>query len=277
MLDRLARSSGILVGGEITINRVRPPLRRWRRAILLRVTLVLLTPIGLDAGCWERVPLPAVATVKHVFPGFGGRPRALQQPTMASLADEVAASYEGPLALAGVSLGGMVAQHVALRHPARVRSLLVACTGASADPATMAARAANAEANGMTGVLGETLERWFTPAALALHPEHPGVAYARRTLLALQPACFADGWRAIGGHDALARLGAIAVPTTCLAGSADGASPVSRTREISERVPGARLVVLDGPHMMHLERPEEFGAALSEHLSWAEERERAPA
>jgi 3-oxoadipate enol-lactonase len=235
------------------------------------VTLVLLTPIGLDAGCWERVPLPAVATVKHAFPGFGGRPRAEQPPTMASLADEIAASYDGPLDLAGVSLGGMVAQHLTVRHPQRVRSLLVACTGASADPATMEQRAARVLADGMAGVLEETLTRWFTPPALATRPEHPGVAYARRTLLALEPACFADGWLAIGGHDIVARLGEIAVPTSCLAGSADTASPVSRTRELSERVPGARFAVLDGPHMMHLERPVEFATALSEHLRWAGE------
>jgi 3-oxoadipate enol-lactonase len=236
------------------------------------VTLVLLTPIGLDAGCWERVPLPEVATVTHTFPGFGGRPRAPQPPTMASLADEIAASYEGPLALAGVSLGGMVAQHLAVRHPQRVQSLLVACTGASAEAATMEQRAERALADGMPGVLEETLARWFTPAALAMDPEHPGVAYARRALLALEPACFADGWRAIAGHDIVARLGEIAVPTSCIAGSADAASPVSRTRELSERVPGARFVVLDGPHMMHLERPLEFAAALSEHLLWAGER-----
>jgi len=235
------------------------------------VTLVLLTPIGLDAGCWERVPLPGVATVKHTFPGFGGRPRAPEPPTMTSLADEIAASYEGPLALAGVSLGGMVAQHVAVRHPQRVQSLLVACTGASADPATMEQRAARVLADGMAGVLEETLARWFTPAAVAVRPEPPGVAYARRTLLALEPACFADGWLAIAGHDIVARLGEIAVPTSALAGSADAASPVSRTQQISERVPGARFVVLDGPHMLHLERPVEFAAALSEHLRWAGE------
>jgi 3-oxoadipate enol-lactonase len=233
------------------------------------MTLVLMTPIGLDADCWERVPLPDVQTAKHVFPGFGGRPRAAQQPTMATLADAVAASYDGPVDLVGVSLGGMVAQHVTIRHPGRVRSLMVACTGASADPATMAGRAADAEALGMAGVLDVTLRRWFTPALLALDPEDAGVTYARRTLLALDPLCFADGWRAIGGHDVVARLGEIAVPTTALAGTADSASTVERTRVISDNVPGARLVVLDGPHMMHLEHPFEFGAALEEHLRWA--------
>jgi pimeloyl-ACP methyl ester carboxylesterase len=234
------------------------------------VTLVLLTPIGLDAGCWERMPLPAGNVAKHNFPGFGGRERASEPPTMASLADEVAATYEPPLDIVGVSLGGMVAQHLTLRHGDRVRSLMVCCTGAKSDPATMEGRAQAAERDGMEGVLQETLERWFTPGFLARTPEDWGVGYARATLLALDPACFADGWRAIGGHDALERLGEIAVPTTALAGSADAASAVSRTREIAERVPGARFVSLDGPHMMQLEHPLELGAAIAEHLSWVE-------
>jgi pimeloyl-ACP methyl ester carboxylesterase len=163
----------------------------------------------------------------------------------------------------------MVAQHLTLRHPERVRSLMVACTGAAADPAVMARRAADAEALGMAGVLDVTLARWFTPAFRAREPEPAGVAYARRTLLALDPGCFADGWRAIAGHDAVARLGEIGAPTTALAGSADAASSVARTQVIADNVRGARLVVLDGPHMMHLECPAQFGEAVAEHLRWA--------
>jgi 3-oxoadipate enol-lactonase len=232
------------------------------------VPLVLLTPIGLDAECWDRVDLPG-PTCKHVWPGFGRRPRAARQPTMESLADEVAAAYEGPLDVVGVSMGGMVAQHLAARHPDRVRSLLIACTGASVDRQMMLGRAEAAERDGMEGVLQTTLERWFTPAALAARPEHPGVAYATRTLLALAPASFADGWRAIAGHDARGRLGEIQAPTTCLAGSEDAASPVARTQEVADGISNSRFVVLPGPHMMHLERPVEFGAAVREHLRWA--------
>lgn len=234
------------------------------------MTLVLLTPIGLDAGCWAWTDLPPASTFKHEFPGFGRRRRAAEPPSMATLADEVAASYAGEVDVVGMSLGGMVAQHVAVRHPDRVRSVVVGCTGAAADPGVMAERAAAVEAGGMASVLGSTLERWFTPATLAMRPEHPGVAYARRTLLALELGCFADGWRAIAGHDVRAQLPEIRVPVTCIAGSADAASSVARTQEIAERVPNSRFVVLDGPHMMHLERPVEFSAAVRDHLRWVE-------
>ena len=60
---------------------------------------------------------------------------------MASLADEVADAYDPPLHLIGVSMGGMVALNVAVRHPDRVGSVLVACTGAAVDPDVMRERA----------------------------------------------------------------------------------------------------------------------------------------
>jgi pimeloyl-ACP methyl ester carboxylesterase len=232
------------------------------------VTLVLLTPIGLDAGAWDAVDLPAGA-IRHEWPGFGARPRAGRQPDMAALADEVADTYGGVLDLAGCSMGGMVGQHVAIRHPRRVRSLLMACTGAAADPVAMGERAAAAEDGGMRGVLATTLERWFTPQALAQRPEHPGVTYARAALLALDPASFADGWRAIATHDARPRLGEILARTTCVAGDADASASVARVREVADGIPGARIRVVAGPHMLPLEQPGTFGEVLRTHLEWA--------
>lgn len=233
-------------------------------------TLVLLTPIGLDASCWNGLDLPELSIARPEHPGHGSRPRAGAPFDLDDLADEVAAGHPGPLHVAGVSLGGMVAQHLAIRHPERVRSLLCACTGASGDPATARRRAADVEAGGMAAVLDATLRRWFTPEALEAGPEHPGVAYARRTLLGLDPGAFADAWRAIATHDARDRLAAIEAPTTCLAGTEDRAAPPARMRELADGIPRGRLVVADGPHMLHLERPEAFAAALAEHLRGVE-------
>jgi pimeloyl-ACP methyl ester carboxylesterase len=233
------------------------------------MALVLLTPIGLDADCWSAMQLPREDVVMHEFPGYGSRPRAPRPLDIAALADDLAERVAGELDLVGVSLGGMVAQHVALRHGPRVRSLLLACTGAAADPETMRERALAAERDGMHGVLEVTLERWFTSQALSERPEHPGIAYARRTLLALEAGAFADGWRAIAGHDTRSRLAQVEAPSTCLAGLADAASPLARLEGLAAGLPNSRLVTLDGPHMLHLERPVEFSTAVAEHLAWA--------
>jgi 3-oxoadipate enol-lactonase len=233
------------------------------------MTLVLLHPVGLDSGCWDLAAsqLPADA-VRHELPGFGARPRRTPVATVQDLADDVAESCPGMLDVVGVSFGGMVGQHLAVRHPDRVRSLLVACTGASTNAEAMLGRAAAVEHGGMEGVLQSTLDRWFTAAALAARPEHPGVAYARRTLAALDPAAFADGWRTIAGHDALDGLRGVTARVTALAGAHDVSAPVERVRQVADLVPGARLIVLDAPHMVHLERPQEFAAAVREHLDW---------
>jgi 3-oxoadipate enol-lactonase len=230
------------------------------------MTLVLLAPIAFGASCWDAVELPDVPTRKHELPGFGSRARAPAQPTMASLAAEVVETCQGPLDLVGVSMGGMVAQHVTLDYPERVRSLLVACTGASVNPALMTGRADAVEREGMEAVLSETLERWFTPEALAASPRHPGVEYASRTLLALDPHCFADGWRAMAGHDVRARLSSITAPTTCLAGASDPVGTFARIRELTDAIAGARMITIAGPHMIQLEHPAEFGGVLREHL-----------
>lgn len=230
------------------------------------MTLVLLPPIGLDEHCWDWLDLTRPA-IRHVYPGFGRRPRDSRPADLDTWADEVAALGDGsPLDLVGVSMGSMVAQHVAVRHPDRVRSLLLACTGGSADPAVALGRAGAAEAAGMAGVLEETLARWFTAAALAAGSGHPGVAYARATLLALDTASWAAGWRAIAGHDVLAALGAVTVPATCVAGRSDASAPLPRVRRLADAIPGARLEILDGPHMMHLENPAAFAAVLTAHL-----------
>jgi pimeloyl-ACP methyl ester carboxylesterase len=232
-----------------------------------QTTLILLPPIGLDAACWDGIDLPEVAARRHEFPGFGSRPRAQRRPTMESLADEVSASYPGALDVVGISMGAMVAQNLAIRHPARVRSLVVACTGAAVDQTAMVRRAEEVEAKGMAGVLTETLQRWFTDEALATQPEHAGVSYARATLLALDARCFADGWRAIATHDVRARLSQIEVPTTCILGSSDPVGTLERVQEVADGVRRGRLVVIDGPHMIHLEQPAAFAGALRDHLA----------
>jgi pimeloyl-ACP methyl ester carboxylesterase len=235
--------------------------------------LILLTPVGLDRRAWELGDLlEHPAAVPHEFPGFGARARAPITPTMTSLADEVAGSYDGQLDLVGVSMGGMVAQHVCIRFPERVRSAVVACTGPDADPATMTARARAALGAGMEGVLDETMARWFTQGALASRPALPGVRYARDTLRRLDPRSFADGWSAIATHDARSGLPSVRARVTVIAGLQDESAPVDRCAEIATLIPRARLVTMPGPHMLALEQAAAFSAAVRLHLGEVERR-----
>lgn len=229
------------------------------------MTLVLLHPVGLDGRCWQFMDLPDPVAVD--LPGHSDHP-ARGDTSLAAMADDVAARVAGPLDVVGLSMGGAVGQHLALRHPDRVRSLLVACTSAATNPAVMAERARAAREGGMATVTEPILARWFTPEAMAA-PDHPGVSYARRRLLADSPDDFARGWEALGGHDVLTDLPTITCPTTVVAGTVDQSSSPDGLRLIAERIPHARLVTLRGPHMLQLEEPVAFSAVIREHLAWA--------
>lgn len=233
------------------------------------MTTLFLHPVGLDAKCvqWLDVPRVQAAT----FPGHGDRARARPGLRLEHMADEIAGWTSGPLDVVGASLGGMVALHLALNHPYRVRSLVLACTTAAGDPGVMRDRAAATEERGSLGMLDETMTRWFTSATIQRDPLDPPVAYARERLIATDAGALADTWRAIGAHDVRERLAEITVPVTCIAGLTDVSSPLPVMTRLAEGLPHARLVTMDAPHMAFLEKPEEFSAAVRAHLQWIEE------
>lgn len=234
------------------------------------MTVLLLTPIGLDNLCWGPSSVSGEDEIRHDFPGFGGRSRWTGELTIERWADDAVSRCSEPVDVIGVSLGGMVAQHIALRHPERVRSLLVACTGAHADAATMRERALALEQDGIEATIEPTLARWFTEQARAAEPPHPGIEYTRRTLGALSAEALADGWRVIATHNAAGRLGRVTVPVTCLAGEQDLAAPPARVQAMAVELPLSRAITIPGPHMLHLECPNAFRQAVHEHLAWVD-------
>jgi 3-oxoadipate enol-lactonase len=230
-------------------------------------TLVLLTSIALDDASWQWLDLPAgVHVATPVYPGHEARSEWAPGVSLGDVADMIADSYPGELDVAGISLGGIVAQHLAVRHPGRVRSLLIAGTTAYADPATMLARAGAAEAGPSEADVERTLGRWFTPGALARVPEHPGVGYARRRLAEMPGRSLGAAWRAMAAHDLRGRMRALGARVTVVAGDSDQAAPVRAMRELAAEFAQARFEVLHAPHLMQLETPGAFSAALRAHL-----------
>jgi 3-oxoadipate enol-lactonase len=229
------------------------------------VPVLYLHPVGLDGAMWRDVAVPGALTPS--FPGFGDTPLP-EAPSFERLVEFVGEVLDGhgPADVVGVSLGSMVAQQVAVRRPDLVRSLVLACGGAATAAEAMLGRARATREEGMSGVLPSTLERWFTPAALAVE-DHPGVGYVRARLLSDDPLVFAAYWAAMAEHDVTEELGKIAVPVTVVAGSEDVSVPVPVMREVADRIPGAAFHVVDGPHMLPLENPAGFAEAVERHLS----------
>ena len=166
------------------------------------------------------------------------------------------------IALMGVSMGGMVAQEVALRAPQRVRTLTLGCTYAGGegslrtDPAVvqrlgqlfMAGRMGEA----MSELIRFNVSERFASDAANLEPFKQIASQLPASLDVLLAQ-----FQAVGGHDASARLGRIAAPTLVVHGSDDRILPVANARAIAARVPGARLEILDGVgHLFWWERPQ---------------------
>ena len=189
-----------------------------------------------------------------------GRSRVVDVPaTIETLADDMAGLMDG-LGIAqahvvGLSLGGMTAQCIAARYPARVRGLVLMATSAYLQ-AGWAERAAMVRAEGMAALAEVSITRWFTPGFVAAHAEV--VARQRGIFEEIDRVGYAVCCGVIGAMDLRASNATILAPTLIIAGACDPATPPCMSEEIRGRIPGAELVVL--PRAAHLLNIEQAGA-----------------
>jgi 3-oxoadipate enol-lactonase len=168
----------------------------------------------------------------------------------------------------GISMGGMVAQELAVGHAQMVRSLVLGCTypgGEGArltDPAVMQRLAEPVlsgdgeralrvgwEANVSAAVAGDAASWQLFREAAAQHPAALPVLLAQL--------------QAVQSHDASTRLAQVSAPTLVVHGTEDEILPSANGRLIAELIPGARLELLDGVgHMFWWEQPERTAALI---------------
>jgi 3-oxoadipate enol-lactonase len=171
----------------------------------------------------------------------------------------------------GRSMGGSIAQHIALRAPERVQSLVLCASFAKLDPLGVRVL------TNMREVL-EWRRSW------ADHARHSVPNFVSSDFFNTQPQRVAQIEQLIGGetrlpacyvrqnhacleHDTLDELHRIACPTLILAGKKDPICSLTATRWMSERIPGAQTLVFEhGSHFFLVEEPEKFQTTLAEWL-----------
>lgn len=245
--------------------------------------LLLLHGFPLDHAMWAAQE-PLAEHGRLVVPdqrGFGASPGP--GPTsMEELADDaaalLAALHCGPAVVCGLSMGGYVAQHLAVRHPGRVAALVLADTKLEAD--TPEARAARVDLAGKVGRLGQGIVAdAMVPRLLATSAESRAAAgrsdveAALRAAIMRQPvATIQAALTALGGRpDMTAAMRPVRVPTLLVVGAEDAITPPACMEAALDAMPHARLLVIPrAGHMAPLETPDVFNRALLEFL--AEER-----
>ncbi len=168
----------------------------------------------------------------------------------------------------GISLGGMVAQTLALKARRRVKSLVLADTSSYYPPAAAAAFADRIRIVGEQGVeplVQPTLERWFTAP---FRRERPEAVERIANLIRRTPASGYIGCcHAIARLDTFSRLNEIRCPTLVIVGEQDQGTPPDMARAIAEGIAGARLEIIPGAHLTCVEQAEVFNKLLLDFLA----------
>ena len=168
----------------------------------------------------------------------------------------------------GLSMGGMIAQELALRFPERVRGLIL---GGTTPGGPLAARPTLGELSAVRGLGSLLFSKGFREREPARVRELLRPFGQHRASL---PAAVAQFWATVY-HDTVSRLGRIQAPTLVMHGGADAMSPLSNAALLVERIPDAELMVLPGAgHAFLLEQPE---AARDRIVAWLDRRGPIPA
>jgi 3-oxoadipate enol-lactonase len=246
-------------------------LREPRNGRTARRTVVLSHALGCDASLWDALANALALdhrVICHDHRGHGASDSPQGPYTMAQLADDaerlLAELDAGPVVWVGLSLGGMVGQELALRHPQRVETLVIANSCAAFDEVGRAGwtqRIETIEREGLEAIADMAMQRWFCSEFRVARPAT--VERWRRRVVSTATRGYLGCCHAIREHDTRSRLHEIRIPTLVVAGAVDEATPVSMSEALCAGVPGAQLTVLEGTaHLSVLERPAEFADAV---------------
>ncbi|MBI1415903.1 MAG: 3-oxoadipate enol-lactonase [Limimaricola sp.] len=256
----------------ITRDGVRLFVRESGVAHRIAAPVVFLHALGTDHRLWDDV-LPLLPdTLRLIAVDMRGHGKSDVPPapyTMGALISDVeavcAALDVKQAVFVGLSIGGMIAQGLAVKRLDLVRGLVLSNTAARiATPQIWEDRIAAVRAGGVEAVADATVARWF-------HRDFRESPAARDWDARLR-ACPVEGWcggaAAIAGTDFYTPTSGLRLPTLGIAGSEDGSTPPDLVRETVDLIPGARFHLMRrSGHLPCVDAPEAYAAALTGFLT----------
>jgi 3-oxoadipate enol-lactonase len=238
--------------------------------------VVLVHAVGCDHRMWDelaRALTPDYRVVRVDVRGHGGSAVPRRPYTLEALADDVAHLLEGlgigKAHWVGLSLGGMIGQAFAIRHPDRLGKLVIANSTSSYGPEgrkTWEARAKTVEEGGVAAIRDMVAARYFSDD---FRQAQPGIVEDVMRRFAQTPK---EGYLgccdAIAALDFTSDLARIQAPTLVIAGGADAGTPPAMSEAIAHGIPNAKLAVIPGAaHLSAVEKPGAFNALVSAFLA----------
>ncbi|HEY4316974.1 MAG TPA: alpha/beta fold hydrolase [Herbaspirillum sp.] len=246
-------------------------VREPRNGKAPRRTIVLSHAIGMDLTVWDGLANLLSADSRVIafdHRGHGGSDAPESMYSMAELADDAARMLReldtGPVVWVGLSMGGMVGQEMALRHPSLIGALVLANTTSGYSDETRKAwqqRIETVRSQGIEAIADTVMGRYF-------HEEFrtqrgAAVARARQRLVTTDVTGYIGCCNAVGTVDTTERLALISAPTLVIAGELDQGAPVSMSQVLADKIPQATMIVLpQASHISSIEQPRAFNDAV---------------
>jgi 3-oxoadipate enol-lactonase/4-carboxymuconolactone decarboxylase len=229
--------------------------------------LVLLHSLGTTGAIFDPIMAALTTRFRVIRPDLRGHGLSSVTPgpySMGLFADDLAALFDllkiETAHVAGVSIGGLIAQAFAAAHAGRAASLTLIDTALSIPtPQSWAERAAKVRAEGMASIETGVIARWVTGGFLDAPPTEGLRAMLRRTA----PEGYAASCEAIAPADFSRSSAGLRVPTLVIVGEDDQSTPVAAAQALAHTIPGAGLTII--PHAAHIptvEQPQAVADAM---------------
>ena len=238
--------------------------------------VALIHGVGSSLESWNDVVDElggAFRILRHDLRGLGESTKVKGRYELEDFVDDLVALLDhlkiDACHVVGHSLGGLVAQGIAISHPERVNKLLLSATvaGRNEEERTRVIKCLRTVENGMAGDhFRKSLDRWFTPEFIAAHPER--IAALEKQNMSNDPECYAAAYRVLAETDLADDLHRIKAETLVSTGEFDIGSNPRMAALMHEKIAGSQLMVLPGlRHSLLAEAPEIVAAQIRDFLA----------